>query len=84
MLWLLATEVQAAPGTGLDTLAEDPEHIDINNESTHCLDATVDLGGPHTVGYPEDPVYDNQDRLTVLMREINDMSKRSSWRRTTS
>ena len=53
---------------GLDILREDPEHTDITNESTHSLDATVALGGPEAVGHPEDPVYDNQDRLTALTR----------------
>ena len=31
---------------GLDILAEDPEHADIDNESTFSLDTTVALGGP--------------------------------------
>ena len=31
---------------GIDILAEDPEHADIDNESTHGSDATVALGGP--------------------------------------
>ena len=53
---------------GLDILTEDPEHTDINNDSTHSLDATVALGGPEAVGHSEDTVYDNQDRLTALMR----------------
>ena len=48
---------------GLDILTEDPEHADIDNESTHSLDATVALGGPEAVGHPEDPVYNNQDRV---------------------
>ena len=39
---------------GLDSLTEDPEHADINNDSTHSLDATVALGGPEAVGHPED------------------------------
>ena len=68
----------------LDILAEDPEYADINNESTHSSEATVALGGPESVGHPEDPAYDNQDRLTALMKEINDLHKRSSWRRTTN
>ena len=63
---------------GLDILTEDPEHTDINNDSTHSLEATVALGGPDAVGHPEDPVYDNQDRLTALMREINDLHQRVS------
>ena len=58
---------------GMDILAEDPEHADINNESTHSSDATVALGGPEAVGHPEDQVYGNQDKLTVLMREMNDL-----------
>ena len=32
-----------------DIPAEDPEHADINNDSTHSLDATVALGGPEAV-----------------------------------
>ena len=60
---------------GLDILTEDPELADINN-NTHSSDATVALGGPEAVGHPEDPVYDNQDRLTTLMREINDLYQR--------
>ena len=58
---------------GLDILAEDLEHTDINNESTHSSDATVGLGGPEAKGHPKDLVYSNQDRLTALMREINDL-----------
>ena len=61
---------------GLDILTEDPKHTYIDNESTHSLDATVTLGGPEAVGHPEDPVYGNQDRLTALMREINDLHQR--------
>ena len=56
---------------GLDILTEDPEHADIDNESTHSSDATVVLGGPEAVGHPEDQVYGNQDKLTALTREIN-------------
>ena len=57
----------------MDILTEDPEHTDINNGSTHSLNATVALGGPEAVGHPEDPANDNQDRLTALTREINDL-----------
>ena len=60
----------------LDILTEDPEHADINNDSTHSSNATVALGGPEAVGQPEDPVYNNQDRLTALMREINNLCQR--------
>ena len=58
---------------GMDILAEDPEHADIDNESTHSSDATVALGGPEAKEHPKDPVYNNQDTLTALVREINDM-----------
>ena len=58
---------------GMDILTDDPEHADIDNESTHSSDATVDLGGPEAEGRPKDPVYRNQDKLTALMREINDL-----------
>ena len=61
---------------GLGILTEVPEHADIDNDSTHISDATVALGGPVTVGHPEHPVYNNQDRLTALMREINDLCQR--------
>ena len=72
-------EAQAAPWNRvLDILTEDPEHTDINNNSTHSSDATVALGGPEAIGHPEDPVYNNQDRLTALMREINDLHQSST------
>ena len=61
---------------GFDILKEVPEHTDINNESTKSLDATVALGGQEAVGHPEDPVYNNEDRLTALSREINDLHQR--------
>ena len=60
----------------MDILTDDPEHADIDNDSTHSSDTTVAIGGPDTVGHPGDPVYDNQDRLTALMREINDLGQR--------
>ena len=60
----------------MDVLAEDPEHIDIDNDSTHSSDGTFALGGPEALGYPEDSVYDNKDRLTALTREINDLCQR--------
>ena len=61
---------------GLDILAEDPNHADIDNDSTHNLDATVALGSPEEVGHPEDPVYNDHIRLTALTREINDLHQR--------
>ena len=61
---------------GLDVLTEDPEHSDIDNDSTHSLDVTVAFRGPETVGHPEDPVYNDQERLTVLTREIINLHQR--------
>ena len=58
---------------GMDILTDDPEHADINNESTHSLDATVALGGPEAEEHPEGHVYSNQDKLAALTREINDL-----------
>ena len=58
---------------GIDLNAEDPEPTDIDNESTHSSDATAVLGGPEAEGHPEEPVYSNHDKLTSLMREINDL-----------
>ena len=63
---------------GLYILVEDPEHTDIDNESTHSSDATVALGGPEAVGHPKEPVHNNQDRLTALAREINDLHQRET------
>ena len=58
----------------MDIHVEDPEHADIDNETTHSLDAMVALGGPETEGHdPKDPIYNNHDKLTTLMREINDL-----------
>ena len=56
-----------------DINSEDPEHADIDNKSTHSSDATVALGGPEAEGHPKDPVYNNYNKLTALMREINDL-----------
>ena len=60
----------------MDVLTEDPEHAAINNDSTHSSDATVALGSPEAAQHPADPAYDNQDRLTALTREINDLHQR--------
>ena len=56
---------------GMDIHAEDPEHADIDIESTHSSDATVALGGPEAEGHPKDPIYNNHDKLTA--EEINDL-----------
>ena len=61
---------------GLYGLTENPEHADIDNDSTHSSDATVALGGPEAVGHPEGQVHSDQDRLAVLTREINDLCQR--------
>ena len=58
---------------GMDILIEYPEPADIDNEITHSLDVTVAQGGPEAQEHPKDPVYNNQDKLTALMREINDL-----------
>ena len=60
---------------GMDILEEDPEHADINNESTHSSDPTATLGGPEAVGHPKDLVYGNQEKLTTLMTEISDLQQ---------
>ena len=65
---------------GLDILTEDTEHADINNDSTHSSDATVALEDPEAVGHSEDPAYANQDRLTALTRELNDLHQRVAAR----
>ena len=48
-----------------DLNIEDSEStcIDSGNESTHGSDATVTLGGPETEGHPNDPVYNNQEKI---------------------
>ena len=61
---------------GIDLNAEEPEPTDIDNESTHTSDATVALGGPEAAGHCEDPVYSNHNKLSALMREINDLHQR--------
>ena len=58
---------------GINLSTEGPEPTDIDNESTHSLDATVALGRPEAEGHPEDCVYSTQDKLMMLTREINDL-----------
>ena len=58
---------------GINLNVKDPEPTDIDNESTHSLDATVALGGPEAEGNPKDPVYSNHDKLMALTREINNL-----------
>ena len=74
MLWLPNTEAQGHPlDRGINIHAEDPEHPDIDNDSTHSSNVTVALGGPEAEGHPKDPVYNNHDKLTALTREINNL-----------
>ena len=40
----------------MDIHSEDPEHTDIDNESTHSSNATVALRGPKAEGHPNDLV----------------------------
>ena len=47
--------------------------IDNDKENTHGSDATIALGGPEAECHPNHPIYSNQDKLTALMREINDL-----------
>ena len=58
---------------GINIHAEDSEPTDIDNDSTHSSNATVALGGPEAESHPKDPIYNNHDKLTALMREINDL-----------
>ena len=58
---------------GINLNTENPEPTDIDNEYTHGSDATVALGGPEAEGHADDPIYSNQDKLTALKREINDL-----------
>ena len=58
---------------GINLNAEDPEPTDIDNESTHTSDATVALGGPEAEGCPEDPVYNNHDKLDGIHEGKNDL-----------
>ena len=61
---------------GLDVFTEDPKNTDIDNDSTHSLDVTVALGDSDAVGHPDNQVYNKEDRLTTLTREINDLHHR--------
>ena len=51
---------------------EEATGIANDDDSTHGLNTTVALGGPEAEGHPNDPIYNNQDKLMALMREIND------------
>ena len=54
---------------GLDILTEDIEHADIDNDTTHSSDATVALVGPEAVRHPDDPVYNDQNRIKCLQEK---------------
>ena len=58
---------------GINFPTEDPEPTDIDNESTPSSDATIALGGPEAEGHPKYPVYNNHNKLTALMRELNNL-----------
>ena len=74
ILWLPATEVQNAPlDRDINLDIEEGTGIDNDNDSTHGLATTVALGGQEAEGHPNDPIYSNQDKLTTLTREINDL-----------
>ena len=49
---------------------------DNNNEITYDSDATATFEGPEAEGHANDPIYSNQNKLTALMREINDLHQR--------
>ena len=57
----------------IDLNVEDSETTGIDNDNTHGSDATVALGGPEAKGHPDDPIYSNQAKLIVFMRETNDL-----------
>ena len=48
---------------GMDIHAEDPEHTNIDNKSTHSSDATVALGEPEAEEHPKDPVYQQSRQI---------------------
>ena len=52
---------------------EEAMGIDNDDESTHGSDTTVALGEREAEGHSNDPIYNNQDKLTALTREINDV-----------
>ena len=54
-------------------LPKDQELTNIDNESIHGSDSTVALEVPEAEGHPSNPLYSNQDKLMVLMREINNL-----------
>ena len=74
MLWLPTTEVQAASWTEAWISSQRTQNMQIWTMKAHTAsDHTVALGRPEAVGHPEDPVYSNQDNLTALMTDINDL-----------
>ena len=50
----------------IDLHIEEATDIDNDDESTHSSDVTVALGGPEAEGHPNDPIYNNQDKLMAL------------------
>ena len=59
----------------IDLHIEEAMGIDNDNESTHGWHAIVAFGGPEAEGHPNDPIYNNQDKMMELTREINNLHK---------
>ena len=74
MLWLPTTEAQDAPWTEASISTQRTQNLQIlTMKAPIASEATVALGGPEAEGHPKDPVYNNHNKLTALMREINDL-----------
>ena len=62
---------------GINLYIEDREGINTgpnnDNESTSGSDTTIAFGGSEADGHPNELITSNQDKLTALMREINDL-----------
>ena len=54
----------------------EPTCIENNNDSTSGSDVTIAFGGPEMEGQPNECIHSNHDKLTALIREINDLHQR--------
>ena len=76
-LWLPTTEAQDTQDRDINLHIEDTEGINIgpdnDNESNSGLDTTIAFGGSEGDGYLSKLIPSNQAKLTVLMREIQDL-----------